>query len=372
VAEALFDLTGVRVPEDAWDVSALPGHLRMKVRLVDPQGRLLGAGDDLVDLKRRNVSGEASSRPAAGPQWGIALERDGIKRWDFGRLPEYLDSDRGGIRLRGFPALVDQGDSVAIRVLDSDQAAERATRAGLRRLVMLSLAQELRSLRRDLPGLDRMRLQYAKAPRAEEGHTSDMHKPPDLSNELLALILDLTFTEGLPPIREAADFDRRVAERKPLLATTAAEVCALAASILDAYQRLRKRLDGITQINWMPSVLDLRAQLDGLVFRGFLQQVPFEHLKDYPRYLKAADQRAEKLRHAAGRDQERLRALTPLLDRWRERRAAALAAERSDPRLDEIRWMLEELRVSLFAQQLGTAYPVSVKRIEARWCELGL
>ncbi len=153
---------------------------------------------------------------------------------------------------------------------------------------------------------------------------------------------------------------------------TADEVCSIAAGILDAYQQLRKRLAGITQINWMPSVLDLREQLDALVFRGFLQQVPFEHLKDYPRYLKAANQRTEKLTHAAGRDQERLRELTPLLEKWRERNAAARAAGRHDPRLDEIRWLLEELRVSLFAQQLGTAGPVSVKRIEARWRELGL
>jgi hypothetical protein len=100
----------------------------------------------------------------------------------------------------------------------------------------------------------------------------------------------------------------------------------MAAGILDAYQQLRKRLAGITQINWMPSVLDLREQLDALVFRGFLQQVPFEHLKDYPRYLKAANQRTEKLTHAAGRDQERLRELTPLLEQWRERNAAARAA----------------------------------------------
>jgi ATP-dependent helicase HrpA len=122
----------------------------------------------------------------------------------------------------------------------------------------------------------------------------------------------------------------------------------------------------------MPSVLDLRAQLDALVFRGFLQQVPFERLKEYPRYLKAAEQRTEKLFHAAGRDQQRLAELKPLLEQLAERQAAARAAERVDPRLDEIRWMLEELRVSLFAQQVGTAYSVSIKRVQARWRELGL
>ena len=383
LAEALYELTGERVPEDAWDASALPEHLRMKVRLVDQQGRALATGDDLIKLKRRHGSGDAAAAPAAAPSWDHSLERDGITRWDFGTLPEHVDTDRAGIRLRGFPALVDRGDSVSIRVLDAEATAHTAMRAGLRRLIMLTLAQDLRYLRRNLPGLDRMRLQYAKAPQpgptnlpgsagaAPTGNKPDK-KPTDLADELIALILDLTFTEGLPPIRDQAAFEQRIAERKGDMMRTADEVCTIAAGILDAYQQLRKRLAGITQINWMPSVLDLRAQLDALVFRGFLQQVPFEHLKDYPRYLKAANQRTEKLTHAAGRDQERLRELTPLLEKWRERNAAARAAGRHDPRLDEIRWLLEELRVSLFAQQLGTAGPVSVKRIEARWRELGL
>ena len=188
----------------------------------------------------------------------------------------------------------------------------------------------------------------------------------------MALILDLTFLDGQPPIRDQAAFAARLAACKGRLMPTAGEVCDLAGRILDAYQGLRKRLAGVTQVNWMPSVLDLRGQLDALVYRGFLEHVPFERLKEYPRYLKAAEQRAEKLFHAAGRDQQRLAELTPLLERLRERQAAARAADRDDPRLEEIRWMLEELRVSLFAQQLGTAYPVSVQRLQARWRELGL
>jgi ATP-dependent helicase HrpA len=370
VAEELRAQTGVQVPEDAWDLSALPSHLRMKVRLVDADGRAVASGEDLVALKRSH-GGAGSAAPAAADQQRDGIERDGITRWDFGSLPAHVDRSHGGIRLRGWPALVDRGECVAIRVLDAEHTAAAAMRGGLRRLIMLTLAQDLRYLRRNLPGLDRMRLQYAKAPRPASAAERD-GTPPDLADELVALILDLTFTEGQPPLRDQASFEARIAACKGRLLPTAGEVCALAARILDAYQQLRKRLDGITQVNWMPSVLDLRAQLDALVFRGFLQQVPFERLREYPRYLKAAEQRAEKLLHAAGRDQQRLAELAPLLGKLRERQAAARAAARDDPRLDEIRWLLEELRVSLFAQQLGTACPVSVKRVEARWRELGL
>ncbi len=403
-------LTGLQIPEDAWDPAAVPPHLRMKFRLVDEGGRSLAAGDDYADLKRR-FGGSGRQAFAAIPSQG--LEREGLTRWDFGELPEAVDLDRGGIKLRGYPALVDEGDSVAVRVLDSPEGAELAQRAGLRRLFMLSLAGEVRQLRRNLPGLDRLRLQYAKAPQpawgagespgsegpplpspppqggrearrgvasraasARTGKTAvglhPEHKPLDLADEVLALLIDLTFLEDLPPIRDRAAFDARLASRRSRLPQVASEVLALVGRILDDYQALRQGLGGITQVNWQLSVRDLQAQLDGLVFRGFLLAVPYVRLKDYPRYLKAARERLDKLFHAAGRDQERLRELTPLLDKWRERGAAVQGLGRRDPRLEEIRWMLEELRISFFAQRIGTAYPVSLKRIEARWKELGL
>ncbi len=366
LGEGLKELTSVQVPEDAWDPGAVPAHLRMQFRLVDEQGRQVAVAEDFARLKRE-YGGTASETFARIPAQGI--EREGITRWDFGRLPESIDLDRAGIRLRGYPSLVDEGDRVAIRVLDSQESAAVAMREGMRRLLALHLGAELRYLRKNLPGLDRMRLQYAKAPQ-QPG--SEGGKPVDLADELVALVLDLCFVEGRPEIRDQVAFDQRLAENKSSLTKVAAEVCALAAAIFEHYQGVRKRLAGITQINWMPSVLDLKEQLDGLVFRGFLQRIPYSHLKEYPRYLRATEGRVEKLHHAAARDQERLRELAPLYEKWKQRAAAASEAGRSDPRLDEIRWMLEELRVSLFAQQLGTAYPVSLKRIESRWKELGL
>ncbi|TVQ86393.1 MAG: ATP-dependent RNA helicase HrpA [Chromatiaceae bacterium] len=383
IAEAVRDLTGVQIPEDAWDPAAIPPHLRMKVRLVDAAGQTLASGEDLIALKRRH-GGDAATG-AAPPAWGHALERAGIRRWDFGDLPESVDLERAGLRLRAWPALVDQGDSVALHLLDSAAAAHAAMRAGLRRLILLELGGELRGLRRNPcagcphgPLLERLQLQYARAaatgapPAANAAPMPVAQAGADLADDLLALALDLTFLEARPPLRDQASFAARIAAHRDQLPATATTVCTLTAQILGLYQDLRRRLAATTQRNWLPSVLDLQQQLDGLVFRGFLVQVPYANLRDYPRYLRAAAQRLDKLGHAAGRDQDRLRELTPLLTRWQERRDAAQAAGRDDPRLTEIRWLLEELRVSLFAQQVGTARPVSVKRIETRWRELGL
>jgi len=364
VAEALKAMTGVAVPEDAWDRSAIPGYLRMKFRLVDDQGRQVALEEDFSLLKRRyGGQGRHAEIPSR------ELERTGIRRWDFDALPESLDLDRGGIRVRGYPAVIDQGDSVAIRVLDSEVGAASAMRQGLRRLLMLQLGPDLRALRRDLPELDRMRLQYAKAPQPADRSSPET---ADLANELMALILDLTFLEDRPPIRDRQTFAARLEQNRSRLASVARDVHVLIGRILTRYQAIRGRLADITQTHWMASVADMSGQLDRLVFRGFLQQVPYRHLEDYPRYLKALEARAEKLSHAAGRDRQRIRELAAIQGKWQERSTAARAAGRHDIRLEEIRWMLEELRVSLFAQQIRTAYPVSVKRIEARWRELGL
>ncbi len=366
IAETLRDLTGVSIPGDAWDLGAVPEHLHMKYRLIDPDGTQVAEGDDLMVLKRRY--GETGQRsfahiPTAG------LEREGLTRWDFGDLPESVDLERGGIRLRGYPALVDRGDSVAVQVLDSPESAALAGRAGLRRLFSLALGGEVRRLRQGLPALAKMRLQYALAPQPSDT-TSD--PTPDLADELVALILDLAFTQDEPPIRDQTGFAARLAARRGRLTAVAREVGDLAGGILAQYQALRKRLADTTQIHWLDSVQDVRNQLDGLVYRGFLGQTPYSRLRDYPRYLNAAQIRMDRLVHGAAKDRERMQEAGPLLGRLAERTATIRATGRLDPRLDEIRWMIEELRVSFFAQQLGTAYPVSIKRIEARWKALGL
>ena len=142
--------------------------------------------------------------------------------------------------------------------------------------------------------------------------------------------------------------------------------------ILDTYQALRKKLSGMNQINWLISTKDMQAQLNNLVYRGFIQSTAIENLIHYPRYLAALDKRIEKMASAASRDASLIAQLSPLVSDWNKRVQLSQKQGKIDPRLEEIRWMIEELRVSLFAQELKTAYPVSLKRIGKRWKELGL
>ncbi len=367
LGEQLKAMTGVHVPEDAWDEFALPDHLRMNYQVVNDKGVTIASGRDLPQLRKEHASGDAAP---IQPLVSSGLEQEGLTDWDFGELQESIQLERGGIKLTGFPALVDEGDSVALRVMDSRPNAERAMRAGLRRLFMLRLAKDMRYLKRNLPGLEKMRLQYTKAAAAPKGYAAK--STPDLQSELMALVMDLTFIQDMPPLHTASEFQARIDECKGRLMNVAEDVVLLVQEILDAYQQVRKLLSKANKINWMTSVADINQQLDRLVFRGFLQLTPYYNLQHLPRYLKAIAQRLDKLGHAAARDQQLLREMQGLYQQWQGWDEKCRNNHKVDERIEELRWTFEELRVSLFAQGLKTDYPISLKRLEKRCKELGL
>lgn len=366
LSENLLAMTGVYIAEDDWQEVNVEKHLRMNFVVLNQQGEPVDSGRDLQQLKQHHGNrGEDRYHPATKS----GLERDDVTDWDFGTLPEKIEMDRGGIRLPGFPSLVELNDKVAVRVVDSEQNATHLHRVGLGRLFMLKLAKDVRYIKRNIKGLQKMRLQYAKAADLEGEKRS---KPLDLEQELVRLIFDLTFISGRPEIRDGSLFSKRIDACKPQLIQTANEVSTLAGNILDQYQTVSKRLASMSQINWMVTLADMKQQLDRLIYKGFLGNTPIEQLREIPRYLEALSRRMEKLNHAAARDQQLTREMHSLYQQWLERDLRERKKDRIDDRLEEMRWSFEELRVSLFAQELKTAYPVSLKRLEKRWKELGL
>lgn len=369
LGECLKRHTGVHVPEDAWPAENLPDHLQMNYRIVDGAGKTIEAGRDLAALKRKHA-GVTHARCQRLPDTG--MEREGMTSWECGSLPPTVDIERASIRLKGFPALVDSGDSVAVRVLDSQAAATTSHREGLRRLLLLALPKEIRFLRKNLPNLERMRLQYAKVPKRKVTSDGPVAPGKGIEDELIHLVVGQAFLHDRPEIRDEKTFEQRIDQCRGDLVNTAQTVSKVVSQLLDNYQEARKALSGITAVNWLPSLRDMQQQLDQLVYQGFLQQVPWANLNHYPRYLKAIDLRAGKLFHAAGRDQKLMKEMQPLLGDWQTRYDALIEKGDTDPRIEELHWLFEELRVSLFAQELRTAHPVSMKRIKKRWEELGL
>ena len=364
----LKQLAGIHIPEDAWHPEQLPDYLRLRFRLLDEEGRSeLAVSRDLAMLQKE-FSGRARALPAERVIGGVE-QGDRLVDWTCGTLPAEVTRRTGKMQVKGFPALVDNGDHVQLRVLDSLQAAQREHRTALRRLLLLREARTVRNLRKNIPDLQQMRLHYAKvAEITDDGATG----APDLLDELLTLAVDRAFLEVPWGIRDQAAFERCREQGRPRLGPALLSIATLVGEILAAAHQVRSKLAAMQQPNWQESVSDIQGQLDRMVYRGFLQQTDPDRLAQLPRYLKAMALRLEKLSTAAPRDQQRMQEMEEIQRLWLERDRQALAQGRFDPRLEEIRWLIEELRVSLFAQEIRAALPVSVKRVNRRWEELGL
>jgi len=362
----LKQLTGIHIPEDAWQPDQLPDYLRLRIRLLDQDGRTeLAVSRDLAALQQE-FAGRARAMPAAA---AIVDSDERLLDWSCGPLPEAVTQQAGRMQVKGYPALVDGGDHVRVQVLDSLPAAQHAHRAGLRRLLMLGDARATRNLSKNIRGLQPMRLHYAKVA-ANPDPAAEV--PGDLLDELLALAFDRAFLDAPWQVRDREAFEACRERGRPRLGPVLLEITELAATVLAEAHRIRARLATTTQPAWRTAVEDMQGQLDRLVYRGFLLQTDPQRLDQLPRYLKALALRLDKLATAAARDTQRMQEMAGLRHDWLVRQQEAQRRGVFDPRLEEIRWLLEELRVSLFAQELKTAQPVSVKRIRKRWEALGL
>ncbi|MFB4204641.1 ATP-dependent RNA helicase HrpA [Arhodomonas sp. KWT2] len=348
-------MTGVAIPLDAWDTAELPRHLFMNVRVVDADGRVLDEGRDLAALKAR-LAGEASAS-FAGPQTADR-EREGLRRWEVGDLQDHVTLEQNGVTLRGYPALVDEGETVALRLLDAPEAAEHAHRAGVRRLLMLSLPDQTRHLRRALPGIDRLCLLYHRI------GTCDA-----LRADILQAVFDRVFLDDSVP-RTRADFETRLREHRSELVPAAEALTATVGTVLERHHAIRKRTGGSVSLAMVNALSDIREQLDGLVYPGFVSATPADRLEDLPRYLAGIERRLDRLEREPGRDAEPHRAVRRWWERYLERRAQHERKGVNDPALAHFRWLVEEYRISQFAQDLGTRERVSERRLAEAWDEV--
>ncbi|MHB0984711.1 MAG: ATP-dependent RNA helicase HrpA [Sulfuricella sp.] len=342
--------TGQEVPPDTWKEADLPLHLRMNFRVVDEAGAEMASGRDLAEL-REKLGQAARLTFAKTPE--LDIEKEGLTNWDFGDLPEKIAFTRAGLSLTGYPALEDDGDSVSIRLFDTPAAAQAAMRAGVRRLLRLALNPQVKQLEKSLPGFT----QTALLLRA-------VASPEDLKEDLLTAITDRAFIGDDEPPRTAKAFATQKDRARTRLAAVSDAACRILAAIAADYQAMQARLAAKLPGN---VAADIREQLANLVYKGFLSATPWEQLQHLPRYLKAIVRRLEKLSGAAERDAKWTVAIRELWQDYQKRLEKHRKEGVSDPELAKFRWMIEELRVSMFAQELKTPYPVSVKRLQKAW-----
>jgi ATP-dependent helicase HrpA len=274
--------------------------------------------------------------------------------WSFGELPELMELQRGGQSLIGYPALIDRGSHVELEVFDEPQVAAARHRAGMRRLVALQLREPLKYLEKNIPGLQQMAAAYLSLGSLEQ-----------LREQIIEVALDRAFlADPLPD--DAATFKARIEQGRSRLNLIAAEVARHGAVVLQDHAAAQRKLKDARPPRELAD--DITAQLQRLCPPRFLAETDWAALQHLPRYLKAVVLRLDKQRADPARDTARAAELRPLEQRWLRKLADLRGAPHA--RLDEYRWLLEELRVSLFAQELRTPQPVSVKRLDKAWQQL--
>ena len=331
---------GIEVPADAFRPDSAPPHLHMNFRVLDEHGRQLAMGRNLAELKR-----DYGFKTEEILESEVETPGEVLTSWNFGDLEEVMEIERGGQTLVGYPALQDAGEGVVLQVVDSPERARELHRAGLRRLLAIVFKERVRDL--------------------EKGMAKDMVLAA-VKEDIVAAALDRTFlAESLPMLQ--AEFARRVQEGRNRFNLIAQEMQRLAVTILAEHAQVQKRL-AAAQKAWPQAAEDVKQQCAQLLQAGFLARTPWERLQHFPRYLKAAAARLDKLRADAARDVQRMAELMPLEQAFRREIAArgrtgiAPGAE-----LEQFGWLLQELRVSLFAQELRTPVPVSAKRLAKLW-----
>ncbi len=357
VAKVFQRLSGETVLPRDFQLDKLPAHLQMNIRVVDDQGRVLMSGRDLEQLRRALRVEEAAAFAASEhPEW----QRDGILAWDFEELPEQVCWQRRGLLVTGYPALVDQGQAVSLRLADSPVKADWQTRRGLRRLCCLSERDELRAQLAWLPNLERLEL---LACRLASGAA--------LEQQLAELLAERAFLDVAELPRNAAAFRRFLDRGRARIGLAVQDLTQLLLPLLEAYQQASLTLEDLRRSRWEYAAGDLQVQLAHLTAKGFLADTPWLWLRHYPRYFRAITLRVDKLTHGAqARDQQNTEVVGAFWQAYRLRAEEHRTQGVYDPELIQFRWMLEEFRVSLFAQELGTSLAVSEKRLEKQWAKV--
>nr|MDQ4008727.1 DUF3418 domain-containing protein [Actinomycetota bacterium] len=340
--------TGVPVPVEAWRPHEVPAHLRMTFAVEDDDGRVLGRDKDLEALRQR-LQPRTRSRLS---QAAKAIERTGLRDWPGGTLPRRFAESVDGHEVVGFPALVDAGESVELRVLESAEQQHRSMWRGTRRLLLHQLPSPLAWVRGRLDN-------EAKLALSNNPHGGI----PALLEDCLSCAVDALVARNGGPVWEEALFSALRDKVRADLHDTVLDVVSQVARVLALAHGVRQRLEQAHAGALQPAVSDIRAQLDGLVHPGFVTATGVDRLPDLVRYLRAIEHRLDRLPTSLQRDLQgmtRIHALEDALDRRMESLPTGTAIPEA---LDEVHWMIEELRVSLFAQQLGTRYPISDKRV---------
>ncbi|WP_299999844.1 ATP-dependent RNA helicase HrpA [uncultured Cedecea sp.] len=342
-------MTGTTIDRESWRWDMVPDHLKITFRVVDEHHKKLAEGKNLAELKA-SLKDKIQHTLSAVADDGI--EQSGLHIWSFGQLPESYEQKRGGYRMKAFPALVDEKDSVAIKLFDNPLEQQQAMWQGLRRLLLLNIPSPVKYLHEKLPNKAKLGLYF-----------NPYGKVLDLIDDCIACGVDKLIAEAGGPVWSEEGFAQLHEKVRAELNDTVVEIAKQVEQVLTCVFNINKRLKGRVDMTMALGLSDVKAQMAGLVYRGFVTRNGFRHLGDTLRYLQAIEKRLEKMAIDPHRDRAQMLKVENVQKAWQQWLNKVPASRREQDDVTEIRWMIEELRVSYFAQQLGTPYPISDKRI---------
>ncbi len=347
ISARLKRMSGLTIPEEAWELASLDAHLKFNFKVVDERQHVLKQGRSLAMLKQE-MQGKVQETLSQVAEQGI--EQEQLTDWTFGDLPKAYIKVQSGYEIKAFPALIDQKNSVAIRLLDSPEQARASSMAGLRRLLLLNLPSPIKYLQESLPNKAKLGLYF-----------NPFGKVLELIDDCIFAAIDsLVASQPWPETTE--DYQRLREHVRAELGDTVVAIALKVEQILTLGHDISKKLRGRLDLALAYANADIKAQLDSLLFKGFVAKHGANKLDDIKRYLAALQKRLEKLPADPARDRLQMLEFQKAQDAYTQL-LGKFSGKLLPPEVEAIRWMLEELKVSLHAQQLGTPYPISSKRI---------
>ncbi|MCH2126202.1 MAG: ATP-dependent RNA helicase HrpA [Pirellulaceae bacterium] len=353
LAKALGKISGELIDPRAFRLQTLPQHLRVKIRIVDDAGKLLASSRDLGSLRKQlGLDQSDALLTIESRDW----QQDDLRDWSFNHFPEKIDVIRNGLTIPGYPMLIDHGDTVSLRLARQQEAAQQVTEFGLRRLFVLTESQELQDQIDWLPNLEQLEM-FAIA-----------MKQSNLRQQLVDLLAGLAFLNKSSVPRNPEDFQLLRKQTTERCAMAIQDLVKIVFPLFRCSYNLQLTLDKLPSQRWVTSVADIRQHLNDLLPQNFLTKTRLCWLKHFPRYLTAIETRLQRL--SSGNLERDVQATTELLalrEQYHTRKEELDQRGILDTELEHFRWMIEEYRVSIFAQQLGTSLRISAKRLAEQW-----
>jgi len=356
LSNKLQKLTGVLVSRNEWDTQNLPVHLTMRYELIDGNGKTLRHGRDLDELQSEYTDQVEETLLQFSDS---SIEQDEVKDWNFGDLPESVDIEKSGITMQGYPALHANDGKVSVKLFASQAAADAAMPGGLRQLLRILLREEIKYLQRKLPNIDVLTLRFAPF-----GNKSI------LVDDIIDAALDHTFIVDQPWPRTRESFNQRLESNRGRLVSIANSLCDATLQAFEQHRQVAKRIEGSVSLGWVEAIGDIKDQISQLIYPGFVTATGLDRLKRLSVYFQAMDKRLNAIDQSPDKDRRCRSELLPVWEQFK-----MLPHKRDDDANyaqahADLRWSFEELRISLFAQELGTNEKVSVARLEKRLSKL--